>query len=32
VEETAEVLDISPITAKRDWRYARAWLKQALSA
>jgi RNA polymerase sigma factor (TIGR02999 family) len=26
VEETAEVLEISPETAKRDWRMARAWL------
>jgi RNA polymerase sigma-70 factor (ECF subfamily) len=27
VEETAEVLNVSPITVKRDWRVARAWLK-----
>lgn len=27
VEETAEVLSVSPITVKRDWRVARAWLK-----
>jgi RNA polymerase sigma factor (TIGR02999 family) len=26
VEETAEVLKISPITVKREWRAARAWL------
>ncbi len=26
VEETAEALGISPITVKRDWRLARAWL------
>ncbi len=26
VEETAEVLGVSPITVKRDWRTARAWL------
>ena len=26
VEETAEVLQISPVTVKRDWRSARAWL------
>lgn len=26
VEETAEVLKVSPITVKRDWRAARAWL------
>jgi RNA polymerase sigma-70 factor, ECF subfamily len=27
VEETAEVLNVSPITVKRDWLAARAWLK-----
>lgn len=27
VEETAEVLNISPVTVKRDWVTARAWLK-----
>jgi RNA polymerase sigma factor (TIGR02999 family) len=26
VEETAEVLDISPETAKRDWKMAKTWL------
>jgi DNA-directed RNA polymerase specialized sigma24 family protein len=26
VEEIAEVLEISPETAKRDWRMAKAWL------
>jgi len=26
VKETAQVLDISPTTVKRDWRAARAWL------
>ena len=26
VEETAEVLKVSPITVKREWRAARAWL------
>jgi RNA polymerase sigma-70 factor, ECF subfamily len=26
IEETAEVLEISPETAKRDWRMAKAWL------
>jgi RNA polymerase sigma factor (TIGR02999 family) len=26
VEETAEALEISPITVKRDWSLARAWL------
>ena len=27
IEETAEVLNVSPITVKRDWSTARAWLK-----
>jgi RNA polymerase sigma factor (TIGR02999 family) len=35
IDETAEVLDISPGTVKRDWSAARAWLyremRQALS-
>jgi RNA polymerase sigma-70 factor (ECF subfamily) len=31
VDETAEVLGISPETAKRDWRMARAWLFAALT-
>jgi RNA polymerase sigma-70 factor, ECF subfamily len=31
VEETAEVLGLSPITIKREWLKARAWLFQALS-
>ena len=31
VEETAEVLGISPRTVKRDWRVARAWLHGKLS-
>jgi hypothetical protein len=26
VEETAEVLKISPATVKRDWAVAKAWL------
>jgi len=26
VEETAEVLQVSPITVMRDWKFARAWL------
>lgn len=30
VEETAEVLGISPATVKRDWTFARAFLLQAL--
>lgn len=31
VEEAAEVLRISPITVKRDWRAARAWLYHELT-
>lgn len=30
VEETAEVLSVSPITVKRDWAAARAWLRGQL--
>jgi RNA polymerase sigma factor (TIGR02999 family) len=30
IEETAEVLDVSPATVKRDWVAARAWLFQRL--
>lgn len=30
-DETAETLNISTPTAKRDWRFARAWLKRELS-
>ena len=30
-EETAQSLKISPATAKRDWQFARAWLKRKLS-
>ena len=30
VEETAEVLQISPRTVKRDWRVAKAWLRRRL--
>jgi RNA polymerase sigma-70 factor (ECF subfamily) len=32
VEETAEVLRISPETAKRDWKMAKAWLLRELTA
>jgi RNA polymerase sigma factor (TIGR02999 family) len=32
VEETAEALDISDSTVKREWRIARAWLYAALRA
>ena len=30
VEETARALDVSPITVKRDWAHARAWLFREL--
>ena len=32
VEETAEALDISPATVKREWAMAKAWLHQQLAA
>ena len=32
VEETAEALDRSPATVKRDWTYARAWLFERMTA
>ncbi len=32
VEETAEVLGVSPITVKRHWRMAKAWLINALKS
>ena len=31
VEETAEVLKVSPVTVKRDWKAARIWLYRELS-
>jgi RNA polymerase sigma factor (TIGR02999 family) len=30
IEETAEVLKVSPETVKRDWRLAKAWLRREL--
>jgi RNA polymerase sigma factor (TIGR02999 family) len=30
VEETAAALEVSPRTVKRDWRFAQAWLKNAM--
>jgi hypothetical protein len=32
IEQAAEVVQISPATAKRYWTYARAWLYQAVAA
>ena len=31
VEETAEVLQVSPDTVHRDWRFAKAWLRRELT-
>jgi RNA polymerase sigma factor (TIGR02999 family) len=31
VEETAEVLKVSPVTVMRDWRFAKTWLLRELS-
>jgi RNA polymerase sigma-70 factor, ECF subfamily len=31
IDETAEALDVSPATVKRDWLLARAWLNRELS-
>jgi RNA polymerase sigma-70 factor (ECF subfamily) len=30
VEETAEVLDVSPVTVRRDWSAAKIWLYREL--
>jgi DNA-directed RNA polymerase specialized sigma24 family protein len=30
IEETADVLQVSPQTVMRDWRLARAWLAREL--
>lgn len=30
IEETAEVLDVSPGTVMRDWTFARAWLRNEM--
>ena len=32
IEETAEALDVSPATVKREWVIARSWLRRALGA
>jgi RNA polymerase sigma-70 factor, ECF subfamily len=31
IEEVAEALDVSPMTVKRDWAAARAWLNRELA-
>lgn len=31
IEETAEALDVSPATVKRDWQVAKAWLRRAIT-
>ena len=31
VDETAEVMDLSPVTVMREWRAAKAWLQQAMT-
>jgi RNA polymerase sigma factor (TIGR02999 family) len=32
VEETADLLDVSPITVMRDWSFAKAWLHRELTS
>jgi RNA polymerase sigma factor (TIGR02999 family) len=32
IEQVAEILEISPITVKREWRFARTWLYEQVSA
>ena len=32
IEEAAEVLEISPATAKREWVTARMWLRRELAS
>lgn len=32
IAETAQSLRVSPATAKRDWQFARAWIKRELSS
>lgn len=32
MKETAEVLGVSEVTVKRDWRYAKAWLYREIEA
>ncbi len=30
IEETAEALGVSPMTVKRDWQFAKAWLRREI--
>ncbi len=32
IEDTAEALDVSPVTVKREWATARAWLRRELDS
>jgi RNA polymerase sigma factor (TIGR02999 family) len=32
IDEVAELLDVAPVTVKRHWAFARAWLHRALHA
>lgn len=32
IEQAAQVLNVSPSTAKRDWRTAKAWLTRELGS
>lgn len=32
IEETAEVLDVSPGTVMRDWTFAKAWLRREITS
>lgn len=32
IEETAKVLDVSPMTVRRDWRAAKAWLYKKVTS
>jgi DNA-directed RNA polymerase specialized sigma24 family protein len=31
VEETAEILQVSPHTVHRDWQFAKTWLRRELT-
>lgn len=32
IEETAEIMEVSPVTVTREWRAARAWLRREMSS